>query len=98
MLIVAVHRDHQYSRIFRIRFRIAGEHVHCHLFVSPALRKKTWTQRGAFIVRKGREFQDLNFALYAEMVGETDADTEKAASEWTDADWAEEREYGYASD
>jgi hypothetical protein len=85
---MAVHREHEYDHIFRVRFAIKGGHVHCRLFSSRNLRSPAWAKCGDFCVTKGREFRDLDYAFRAEMVGETDADTVAKASDI----WAETEE------
>lgn len=44
--------------VFRIRFEIAGGHVHCALFAGKATNQ-TFAKCGDFTVRKGEEFRDL---------------------------------------
>lgn len=98
---MAVQHDHRYANRFLIRFRVNGDSVHCALLTSQNLRQSVWVKRGEFTVFKGRQFDDLRYAFWGvEFKGETEADTAAydATRKWTDADWAEEREHGYASD
>jgi len=44
--------------IFRVCFSVAGDHVHCRLFCSPA-PNQTYIKCGAFVVRLGEEFRAL---------------------------------------
>lgn len=44
--------------IFRVRFTVAGGHVHCRLF-SAKQPNMTWAKCGDFCVTKGQEFSDL---------------------------------------
>lgn len=44
--------------IFRIRFQVEGDHVHCTLYAAPE-RNLPWAKCGDFVVRKGEEFESL---------------------------------------
>lgn len=44
--------------MYRIRFTIAGGHIHCALFYAPA-SNQTFAKCGEFIIRKGAEFEAL---------------------------------------
>ncbi len=46
------------SNVFRVRFSIAGGHVHCRLFCAPR-PDVTFAKCGDFVVCKGDEFRDL---------------------------------------
>ena len=58
-------------RIFRIRFRIAGGHVHCALF-SAKTPNQTFAKCGDFVVERGEEFEALMRQFNAaEFIGES---------------------------
>ena len=58
---------------FRIRFEIAGGHIHCRLFCAPAtIHDPTWASCGKFVVRKGAEFRDLVAAFKADFISESE--------------------------
>lgn len=60
--------------LFRVRFKIAGGHIHCSLFCAPA-PNMTWAKCGDFVVRKGPEFEALLRVMGGvEFVGETQSD------------------------
>lgn len=44
--------------IFKMRFRVLGEHVHCRLFSAPRI-DTTFAMCGTIVVRRGEEFQAL---------------------------------------
>jgi len=48
--------------VFRVRFDVAGGHVHCSLFCAPR-SDHTFAKCGDFVVRKGPEFVDLMHAF-----------------------------------
>lgn len=52
---------------FRVRFLVAGSHVHCNLY-SCKPPSETWQCLGNFTVSRGKEFQDLVIRLDAEFV------------------------------
>ena len=54
--------------IFRVRWTLAGGHVHCSLFAAKA-PNMTYAKCGDFTVRQGEEFAALHAALRAEFVG-----------------------------
>lgn len=61
--------------IFRVRFEVAGGHVHCALFAAQALNM-TFAKCGDFTVRKGLEFRELVIAFGgAQFLGCRDEDT-----------------------
>lgn len=66
--------------VFRVRFRIAGGHVHCRLFVAPRANS-TFAKAGDFTLSKGAEFKDfcLMMSESVELVGETELDTQYEA-------------------
>lgn len=56
--------------LFRVRFAVAGAHVHCRLFAAPAANQ-TFAKCGDFVTRRGAEFRDLLAAAqYIEFVGD----------------------------
>jgi hypothetical protein len=44
--------------VYRVRFAVAGAHVHCRLFCAPQ-SNTTWAKCGDFVVRRGEEFRSL---------------------------------------
>lgn len=48
--------------IFRVRFEVAGGHVHCALFCAPR-PNTTFAKCGDFTVRRGEEFVALMDAM-----------------------------------
>lgn len=60
------------DNIFRVRFAVAGGHVHCRLFAAPNRRDPTFAKCGDFTVCRGPEFRDLVTVFKAEYVSESD--------------------------
>ena len=58
------------TKVFRVRFKIAGGHIHCRLFCADG-PDRTFANCGEFVVRKGDEFRDLLAAFSkAEFIGD----------------------------
>lgn len=53
---------------YRVRFTIAGGHVHCHLFYGE--EGKTFAKCGDFVTRRGAEFRDLVDSFSADFIGD----------------------------
>lgn len=62
------------NHIFRLRFAIAGGHVHCRLFIAAG-PNQTFALCGTFVVRKGTEFRALVKALSAEFFKDDECST-----------------------
>lgn len=59
--------------VWRVRFSIAGGHVHCSLFCATA-PNHTFAKCGDFVVRKGDEFSSLVRAFAADFIGNSEAE------------------------
>ena len=72
--------------IFRIRFKVAGAHVHCRLFSAKA-HDETFAYLGSFVVSKGVEFRDLlgAFKKAEFLVDDIFANTDEAHAEFLGA-------------
>lgn len=66
--------------IFRIRFRVAGGHVHCRLF-SAKSAEFTFACCGSFVVNRGKEFVALMEKFRAEFIADEGSTTQLAAHE-----------------
>ena len=67
--------------IYRVRFKVAGGHVHCALFSALALNQ-TFAKCGDFVVARGTEFKALMRDLSGvQFVGEGEDGVIVASSE-----------------
>ena len=69
------------AMIFRVRFKVAGGHVHCRLFSAKSLNV-TFAKCGDFTVTRGDEFRDLLRCFSgAEFVGDEEGSGIVAATQ-----------------